>query len=81
MAAVRSFTCKKCNEPKTEVVHESGFCVECRTKVAARSRRVHLADLKGLSFEERLSRIEEQLYDTNAGPRLKSIEVQHQTFG
>ena len=74
MALVTNVHCKVCGETKNEVTDHSGVCQECRRKAASKARRVHLAGLSGMTTEERLEKIEAQLYDLNMEQRLRSIE-------
>ena len=82
MAYVGDVNCTECNTKKREVVHpmDSSTCNSCRHKKASKKKRLHLASLKGLTVEERLDRIEEVLYDTNADRRLKGLEAENQTY-
>jgi hypothetical protein len=79
MAYIGQFTCTKCEKPKHEVVSRSqpNVCAECRGKEASRAKRVHLAGLTGLTPEERLAKIEEQLYDLDLKRRLEALESHH----
>lgn len=83
MAIVRQFICENCNEPKSEAQsnrHLTNVCAECYSKFNAKTRRQYLAGLKGLTIEERLEKIEAQLYDTNAKSRLDALEHMHATY-
>ncbi len=65
MALIREITCTVCEKTKFQNVRGfNGVCIECLEKAASKKKRVHLAGLKGLTVEERLEKIEEQLYDT-----------------
>jgi len=76
MALVREIHCVICNKNKTEVVRyeQPNLCNSCRSKAHSRTKRLHLASLKGLTIEERLSKIEEDLYDLDINNRLSTLE-------
>ena len=80
MALVTDINCKSCGETKHEVTDHSGVCQECRRKIASKARRVHLAGLRGMTPEERLERIEAQLYDFDTERRLRAIEASHTKY-
>lgn len=66
MAIVRSITCSKCGQYKREARSSSDFsniCLDCQAEIADQTRRQYLAGLKGLTIEERLSKIEAWIYD------------------
>ena len=75
MALVTDVNCKECSTTKHEVTDHSGVCQDCRAEIAGKKRRVHLAGLRGMTPEERLERIEAQLYDLDAERRLRAIEA------
>ena len=74
MAYLRNFNCKECGKNKHEIVHNSGICSDCRGKSYTKKKRVHLAGLKGLTVEERLDKIEENLYDLEIDQRISRLE-------
>lgn len=81
MAFVDTFTCSECNSERTEVVdNNGGVCCSCRLKKSSKAKRLHLSGLKGLTVEERLSRLEELEYDVDAGKRLSSLEGYHARY-
>jgi hypothetical protein len=63
MALVADVNCPNCGQTKHEVVHFSSICMDCRCKEQNRKRRVHFASLEGLTLEERIERIEIELYE------------------
>ena len=75
MALITDVNCKECGKTKHEVTDHSGVCQDCRAKISSKKRRVHLAGLRGMTPEERLERIEAQLYDLDASRRLREIEA------
>lgn len=80
MAYITDFVCPVCKEKRHEVHTLDGVCSTCRKREADRARRVHFASLKGLTVEERLERIEKELYDTAANRRLSAIEAANMRF-
>lgn len=80
MAYIKEFICISCGKVKREVVHKSGICASCRFQSYNRSKRLHLASLKGLTIFERLERIEEYLYDLDALSRLEALEAKNITY-
>lgn len=79
MALVTDFQCKECNRTVLEV-KINGICENCRISLEKRSRRVHFAGLKGLTLEERVEKIEKQLYDMNIERRLRLLESKLATY-
>ncbi len=65
MAQVLSIICERCGEQSTIVVGAGCLtvCDACVAQVAAAKRKQHLDELKALSLEERISRIEELIHD------------------
>lgn len=63
MALVAEFTCNHCGEHRHEVVTRERVCLACRTKEEDETRRRHFAGLKGLTPDERLSRLERENYE------------------
>lgn len=80
MALIREFVCITCGSTVMEVTDYSNVCGQCRTNEANARKRMHLASLKGLTVEERLARIEEELYDSNANKRLRALESKNATY-
>lgn len=80
MARVADVNCKECGKTKHEVTDHSGVCRDCRATIASKKRRVHLAGLRGMTPEERLERIEAQLYDLDADRRLRVIEASNTRY-
>lgn len=80
MALVTDYICTVCNEPRNGVVTRDRVCPACATSAESKRRRMHFAALQGLTVEERLERIEKQLYDANAGPRLDALEAKNATY-
>lgn len=81
MAFVTAFTCVNCDTVRIEVITPGRVCVKCRGQESDRARRVHLDGLKGLTIEERLDRIEKELYDTAAKRRLGALEARNAVYG
>ena len=84
MAFITEETCSSCGETRRQDHHtfirNGNKCAVCCAEEASKKRRLHLASLKGLTVEERLDRIEEVLYDTDARDRLKALEAANQTY-
>ena len=88
MAYLVNFECTECGLQKQEcdptpvgpVLGRGVICAACRHKIADRERRTYLASLTGLTLEERIQLIEEQLYDQNAGRRLAALEAKNTTY-
>ena len=80
MAFITDIDCKECGVTKNEVIDNSGVCAECRKKIADRMRRLHFAGLKGLTIEERLERVEIELYDLHIDKRLSRLESKTATY-
>ena len=63
----RKSFCKKCKKeiPYSGRQSQSSveICMECATEIAQEEKDQHLADLKKLSAEERVAKIESALYD------------------
>jgi len=74
MALITTLTCLECEKDKYEVVDGSGVCQDCRWKKYNKAKRQFLSGLKGLTPEERLSRIEELLYEN---PPHKHTKIQY----
>lgn len=82
MAFIADFTCPKCHLPRQEVRPPAprSPCAECRAAEDSRARRTHLASLKGLTLEERISRLEEHGYDADVYRRLNALEAQNARY-
>lgn len=80
MAFITEIHCFICGETKREVTFHDNKCSKCRALESSRAKRTHLASLLGLTIEERLAKIEVQLYDLNAEKRLSILEVQNARF-
>ena len=66
MAFVTTVTCSVCGETKFVTMPDgtiTNVCNDCSHKEKTQQRTIYLNGLKSLSVEERLSKIEEQLYD------------------
>ena len=66
MACLIEVHCVKCGQTKQVLAgYESPVtkCDECREKEKAQKRRTHFAGLKALTLEERITKIEEWVYD------------------
>jgi hypothetical protein len=76
MAYITEIKCTICGETKRECLYPDNpnICDSCRNKEYSKAKRLYLASLKGLTIEERLSKIEEDLYDLNINQRLSSLE-------
>jgi hypothetical protein len=79
MARVANFLCWDCDREVLEV-YIDGTCASCRVKKADLARRMHFGALDGLTVQERLSRIEIQLYDLDVEKRLKALEAKNATY-
>lgn len=83
MAIITTVNCKQCGETKREVKPHGHFhqiCNNCIKENKDRDRRVYLAGLKGLTIEERVSKIEEALYDLNMENRIGRLESRLATY-
>jgi len=80
MAYITSFNCKHCGNVRTEVVESSQICANCRVEIARLDKENHLAKLELISFDDRVRRIEEQLYDLRLNDRLLFLESHHQRY-
>jgi len=72
MAILSTIECERCGKIK-DVGHMPSqptprICRECDGEIAAGSKREHLEKLQRLSVGERLSRIEERLYNDAKNP-------------
>lgn len=80
MAYITSFNCKHCGNVRAEVVESSQICANCRFEIAKLDKENHLAKLQLAPLEERVRRIEEQLYDLKINDRLRFLESHHQSY-
>jgi len=65
-----------CGQEKEEVIHDQGrICRTCRRDKEISDRAAHLTKLKAMPLEDRISRIEEMLYDLDLERRLKSLDA------
>jgi hypothetical protein len=59
--------CQECGKKKKEGVSsgwsEPAICSECKNKKEEKEKRKFLEKLEGLSYMERIRRIEEKIYD------------------
>jgi hypothetical protein len=61
---------------RNSTIHQLGIdLLERSAHAFYKARRKHLAGLKGLTVEERLVRIEAELYDTAANRRIGALEA------
>jgi predicted nucleic acid-binding Zn finger protein len=67
MACLVEIKCETCGKSSQEVMQPYGRydrkCSSCYSVAVKHKRDYHLAGLKALSIEERLSKIEEWIYD------------------
>ena len=69
MAYICEIDCPECGQTKVEVSNGTEeVCNSCRHAFSTKKKRLHLASLKGLTVKERLSKIEEHLYDLSINP-------------
>lgn len=83
MAMIADFICSKCKDYHYGLITKEKLCIDCTNLLHEenkKTRRVYLAGLKGLTIEERISKIEEYLYDTDAEKRLDSLEIKNITY-
>lgn len=81
MAYITDCKCNECGKTKLEDAHTfRGVCSDCQKAGSDKARRKHLAGLKGLTVEERLERIEAELYDTAANRRIGAIEAANHRY-
>ena len=80
MAFITTFTCSECNQQHYEAVHPSRICVSCRTAIAQAKETAHMLRLGDLPIEERVRRLERELYRLDAGRRLQALEAIHQKY-
>lgn len=81
MAYLVNVECTSCGLSKPVTVGSGrvppSLCLDCQKKEAAKSRRLHLKGLEGLTVEERLARIEELLYDAPWERLFKNLNVRY----
>ena len=67
MSRLESFLCTKCQEVKEKSFDPNDFsdpiCSSCHELEADAKRQEHFDRLKGLSFEERVTKLEKDAYD------------------
>lgn len=80
MAYIKEIFCNHCHQTKREVDRGDGVCAECRVIIDKADKDAYLAKLSALSTEERLRRIESELYSLKIDERLKHIEILHTRF-
>lgn len=80
MARITEFTCQECRQKKCELVVSSRICATCRTAIADSKEQAHMHRLVALPIEERVRRLELELYRLDADARLKAIEIQHMRY-
>ena len=80
MAYISDMQCSECKEIKRQVITGDSMCSDCRRKTASKQRRMHLGSLSALTVEERIRRIEEQLYDLNTDVRLNRLEANNARY-
>lgn len=80
MALVKGFVCLKCGQFRFDILNVDNICSDCQENDADKQRRMHFAMLKGLTIEERLDRIEKELYALNIQNRLKNLESKNATY-
>lgn len=71
MAIISTIVCDSCGERKSVTHSASDYpsvCGDCRRKEKDAAKAKHLTHLAGLTVEERLARIEENLYDEAMRP-------------
>ncbi len=77
MAFVTKITCAQCGEDKSVTVGSGApnpkICHDCQDKTNRNNRAIHLEGLKALSLEDRISLIEQWIYDYK--PRVPFSEM------
>lgn len=68
MALIAQFICISCRQERYEVVTRSHVCADCRGTAAKSDEAAHMAKLVVLPIEERIRRIELQLYHLSTDP-------------
>lgn len=63
MALITDIHCKECGKTKYEVTHHDSLCSDCRSDIIDKKRQEYLSGLKRLSIEDRISKIEADLYN------------------
>jgi len=74
MAFVGEFRCLSCGKEKHEVTDHTRICADCKHEKKIRERTEHLAKLKLLPLEDRITRIEEMLHDLDLERRMKALD-------
>ncbi len=80
MAFVTTFTCTHCRQSRHEVVVPSRICAACRTAIDKADTEAHMAKLAAMPIEERVRRIELELYRLDAERRLDTLEQINATY-
>ena len=77
MALVTSFICSECRQECYEMVTPTRICTKCRIAIAEAKELAHMSRLAALPIEERIRRIEQDLYRLNVDARLKTLEIEN----
>lgn len=74
MAFVTNFICSFCNQEKYEVITPDRICATCWKKFESERRANHFSELNNMTLEERVQKIERELYDLDLNKTLKSLK-------
>lgn len=77
MALITQFICSHCKTPRYELVNKDRMCADCRLSIESNQRRMFLENRQKYSIEQRLSMIEQALYDLNAEQRIGVLEAKN----
>lgn len=77
MALVTEFTCNHCGRKRFELVTVNRVCGDCREAIARADREAYMAKLVAIPLEERVRRIELELYELDVEKRLAKLEYMH----
>lgn len=80
MAYITDIFCNHCRQTKRGIDRGDGICAECRVIIDKADEDAHLTKLSALTIEERLRRIESELYRLNLDKRLSNLEILHTRF-
>lgn len=80
MVLVKDFLCPVCRQQKYEIVTSSRVCRNCQDALDTIAENAHMEELALAPLEERIRRVELQLYRLNADSRLKAIEVRNMIY-
>jgi hypothetical protein len=84
MAIVVEFVCVQCGHNRSQAIPSGSrvpkVCAICEQEEFLKVRRMALASLTGLTVEERLAKLEAQAYDTDAGARLRRLELERTRY-